>query len=200
MTWLCSELGLWCCSLQHFLERLEISKPFHPCLSTFQPLSVSCYSSPGTFYQSLYSLHSFIHLIPASCALSPSFSILLSTLFLISSLVCLFLFPALYCCSCSPPLFLCPPLHRNNGLLTAFQLPQGLRGRDGCRMLMSVPRHWTLAAHTVERREGWRIREIRLCQSHTDSPKIWSLTGYLFQCLKSASHTSATPHTYSEVM
>lgn len=74
--------------------------------------------------------------------------------FPISILVCLFLSSAPYCFSCSPhlaqPLFLCPLLHRDNGLLTAFQLPQGLRGLDGCRMLMSEPQHWTSAAHTAE--------------------------------------------------
>lgn len=166
-----------------------------------QPLSVSCHSFAGTLYQSLYSHHSFIHLIQTSCALYPSSYLFLFTRFLISSPVCLFLSQTLYCFSCSPhltqPLFLCPPLYRNNGLLTAFQLPQGLRGRDGCRMLMS--KQHQAAAHTAQRREGWRSSEMRLCQSDTEGRKSRSHKGYLFQWLKSASstHTPLPHHTPS---
>lgn len=99
------------------------------------------------------------------------------------------------------PLFLCPLLHRNNGLLTAFQLPQGLRGLDGCRMLMHWTRHWASATHTAERREDWRSRDMRLCQGDK-AQKVSSLIPFISMtqiCLLHA-HTSATPHTYCEVM
>ena len=115
------------------------------------------------------------------------FSILLSMPFLISILVCVFLSPAPYCFSCSPhlaqPLFLCPLLHRDNGLLTAFQLPQGLRGLDGCRMLMSEPQHWTSAAHTAEGGGAGIWDYVKV----TTTNKMRSLKGHLFQWLKSAS-------------
>lgn len=127
------------------------------------------------------------------------FSIPLSMPFPISILVCLFLSSAPYCFSCSPhlaqPLFLCPLLHRDNGLLTAFQLPQGLRGLDGCRMLMSEPQHWTSAAHTAEGGGGgsgiWGYVKV------TTTDKMRSLKGHLFQWLKSASstHTPLQRHT-----
>ena len=132
------------------------------------------------------------------------FSILLSMPFLISILVCVFLSPAPYCFSCSPhlaqPLFLCPLLHRDNGLLTAFQLPQGLRGLDGCRMLMSEPQHWTSAAHTAERGGGGR--DMRLCQSDNDKqneiPQRTPISVTQICFLRSL--TYPTPYTCCEVM
>lgn len=135
------------------------------------------------------------------------FPFLLSYSFLISSLVCLFLSTTPYCFSCFPhltwPLFLCPPLHWNNVLLTAFQLLQGLRGWDSCSMLMSEPRHWKSAAHRAKERGGMEKQGDEAMSKWHREPKIkipWKLSVSMIQICLLYSYTSTTAYKDYEVM
>lgn len=106
------------------------------------------------------------------------------------------IFPStlLLCCvpgSLSPAT---PFTMENNGILTAFQLPQGLRGPDDCRMLMfEAPALNISGAGSAETEELWRARRLYHSDAHGWKMIPWRILIRMSQICLRHSCTSPNP-------